>query len=104
MPVQHVFPLISVTAIVIIIALIVALNVARLAELSLVLLTAVILQNASGLFSDDLVPRLMAYDPRKCVRCTLAIEVGMQNSGLAVALAVKYFTSVAALPSPIFSI
>ena len=93
----------SVTAIVIIIAFIVAMKVARLAELSLLLLTAVILQNASGLLSGDRVPRLMAYGPGKCVRCTLAIEVGMQNSGLAVALAVKYFTLVAALLSPIFS-
>ena len=35
---------------------------------------------------------------------TLAIEVGMQNSGLAVALAIKYFTASAALPGAIFSI
>lgn len=35
---------------------------------------------------------------------TLAIEVGMQNSGLAVALAVKYFSVSAALPGALFSI
>jgi BASS family bile acid:Na+ symporter len=35
---------------------------------------------------------------------TLAIEVGMQNSGLAVALTVKCLASAAALVSAIFSI
>jgi Domain of unknown function (DUF4143) len=67
-PVQHVLSLISVTVIVINIALIVALKVARLAELSLVLLTAVILPNALGLLSGDHVPRLMGYGPRECIR------------------------------------
>jgi BASS family bile acid:Na+ symporter len=35
---------------------------------------------------------------------TIAIEVGMQNSGLAVALATKYFGALAALPGAIFSV
>jgi BASS family bile acid:Na+ symporter len=35
---------------------------------------------------------------------TLSIEVGMQNSGLAVALAVKYFAPLAALPGALFSL
>ncbi len=35
---------------------------------------------------------------------TIAIEVGMQNSGLSVALAIKHFTAAAALPGAIFSI
>jgi len=30
--------------------------------------------------------------------------VGMQNSGLAVALAVKYFSAAAALPGAVFSV
>jgi BASS family bile acid:Na+ symporter len=34
----------------------------------------------------------------------LAIEVGMQNSGLGTALATKYFTAMRALPSAFFSI
>jgi bile acid:Na+ symporter, BASS family len=40
------------------------------------------------------------------VRCrTIAIEVGMQNSGLGVALAHKHFTDVlVALPAAIFSV
>jgi BASS family bile acid:Na+ symporter len=35
---------------------------------------------------------------------TIAIEVGMQNSGLSVALAVKFYVSIVALPAAIFSI
>jgi BASS family bile acid:Na+ symporter len=35
---------------------------------------------------------------------TIGIEAGMQNSGLGVALALKYFSAAAALPSAIFSI
>ncbi|TGO02592.1 hypothetical protein PN36_22515, partial [Candidatus Thiomargarita nelsonii] len=34
----------------------------------------------------------------------LAIEVGMQNSGLGTALAVKYFGAAAALPGALFSV
>ena len=35
---------------------------------------------------------------------TLSIEVGIQNSGLAVALALKYFSSLSALPGALFSL
>ena len=35
---------------------------------------------------------------------TLAIEVGMQNSGLATALAIKYFGPLSALAGAFFSI
>ena len=48
------------------------------------------------------MPRLLGADERTCR--TLAIEVGMQNSGLGVALAVKYFSAAAALPGALFSI
>ena len=37
-------------------------------------------------------------------RRTVSIEVGMQNSGLAVALASQFFTPAAALPGAVFSI
>jgi BASS family bile acid:Na+ symporter len=35
---------------------------------------------------------------------TLAIEVGMQNSGLGVALATQFFSAAAALPGALFSV
>jgi BASS family bile acid:Na+ symporter len=58
--------------------------------------------NGLGLAVGYLVPRLLGQD-RRTAR-TLAIETGMQNSGLAVALAVKYFSPAAALPGALFSV
>ncbi|MEN8260499.1 MAG: bile acid:sodium symporter family protein [Pseudomonadota bacterium] len=97
-----VFPLISSTAIVAIIAIIVGLNQANIAELSPIVLTAVALHNAAGLAAGYTVPRFLGYDRVTCR--TVSIEVGMQNSGLSVALAIKYFSEPAALPGAIFSI
>ena len=48
------------------------------------------------------MPRWLGWDERTAR--TLAIEVGMQNSGLGVALAVKHFSAAAALPGALFSI
>jgi BASS family bile acid:Na+ symporter len=101
-PVSHVFPLISVTAIVFIIAIIVSLNADNIGQIGPGLLLAVLLHNGAGLFIGYTASRLLGYQPAECR--TLAIEVGMQNSGLAVALAIKYFTATAALPGAIFSI
>jgi BASS family bile acid:Na+ symporter len=101
-PVRHVFPLVSVFAIVFIIAIIVALNANRLPQLGPALLFAVVLHNAAGLIIGYLCAR--ALNTPVAEARTLAIEVGMQNSGLAVALAIKYFTASAALPGAIFSI
>ncbi len=101
-PLRHVFPLISVLAIVFIIAIIVSLNAQRLAELSFILLFAVVLHNLAGLGCGYWFTRALGYDKKECR--TLAIEVGMQNSGLAVAMAFKYFSAAAALPGAIFSI
>lgn len=103
--IQGIFPLISVIAIVIIIAIIVALNRERLLNLGLILLFAVILHNSAGLLGGYLIARLCRYDT--VIARTLAIEVGMQNSGLAVALALKYFPALGALvalPGALFSI
>jgi len=102
LPLQGWFPLMSVAAIVWIIAIIVALNQPRFGELGLLLVIAVAAHNALGLAAGYVAPRLLRYDPVICR--TLAIEVGMQNSGLAVALAIKFFAPVAALPGALFSI
>ncbi len=101
-PVRVVFPLVSVIAIVFIIAIIVSLNADNVQQIGSAVLIAVILHNSAGLFLGYFTSRLLGYSPTECR--TLAIEVGMQNSGLAVALAMKYFTATAALPGAIFSI
>lgn len=95
-------PLIAVSAIVLIIAIITALNVEQFSQLGLTILLAVVLHNAIGLFAGYSGARLLGYGTKECR--TLAIEVGMQNSGLAVALAIKHFSVAAALPGAIFSI
>lgn len=99
---QPVFPLLSVAAIVLIIAIIVALNRENLARTGMLTAFAVMLHNAVGLGAGYWLGLLGTGDAR--VARTLAIEVGMQNSGLAVALAVKYFSAAAALPGALFSI
>ena len=66
----------------------------RMAEFSLVIMAAVVLHNMIGLVSGYGFTKLLGYDKKTCR--TVAIEVGMQNSGLSVApevyvLAIKYF-------------
>ena len=95
-------PVISVIAIVFIIAIIVALNSQQISQLALPIIIAVILHNGLGLTSGYTIAKYLGYNEQICR--TLAIEVGMQNSGLGVALATKYFTAITALPAAFFSI
>jgi BASS family bile acid:Na+ symporter len=100
--VKHTFPLLSVAAIVLIIAIIVALNRDNLSAMGPLIALAVVAHNLTGLAAGYALPRLLGADERTCR--TLAIEVGMQNSGLGAALAVKYFSAATALPAALFSI
>ena len=99
---RPVFPLLSTIAIVLIIAIIIALNKPKLVDLNYIIIICVILHNSSGLFFGYFSTKLFGYDIKTCR--TIGIEVGMQNSGLSVALAVKYFSAIAAIPGAIFSI
>jgi bile acid:Na+ symporter, BASS family len=96
------FPLISVAAIVVIIAIVVALNAGRISTLAGPVAIAVVLHNSLGLAGSYGLARLFGLDARICR--TIAIEVGMQNSGLGVALANQFFSATAALPGAIFSV
>ena len=95
-------PLVSVAAIVAIIAIIVALNRDQIAGLAPMVAVAVVLHNLLGLAGGYGAARALGLTERAAR--TLAIEVGMQNSGLGVALAIKYFSPAAALPGALFSI
>ena len=95
-------PVISVIAIVFIISIIVALNAHQISQLAIPVIVAVLLHNGLGLVGGYTIAKYLGYDEKICR--TLAIEVGMQNSGLGVALATKYFTPLAALPGAFFSI
>jgi BASS family bile acid:Na+ symporter len=100
--VEPALPAVSVLAICLIIAIIVALNRGNLADAGPAVAVAVVLHNATGLAAGYLCARLLGIAEREAR--TLAIEVGMQNSGLAVALAIKFFAPVAALPGALFSV
>ena len=92
----------SVISILIIIAIIVALNNDKLATVGLVIFFATLLHNVIGLCLGYGACYLLGFDSK--TSRTIAIEVGMQNSALATALALKFFTPISALPGAIFSI
>jgi BASS family bile acid:Na+ symporter len=94
--------LVSMVAILLIIAAVVGGSQASIASVGLVVLVGVILHNAIGLLGGYWGGRLLGFDESICR--TLAIEVGMQNSGLAAALGKLYFTPLAALPGALFSV
>ena len=97
-------PSISVLAIVAIVAAIIAGSKAQILEYGLLILVVVILHNGLGYLCGYGLSRVLKlpYAGRKAV----AIEVGMQNSGLGVALAAVHFAAspVTAVPSAIFSL
>jgi BASS family bile acid:Na+ symporter len=99
---MEVFPSLSMLFIVLIVGCIVALNAERLATFGGGVVAAVALTNAAGYASGYGAGRLLGFDVRTAR--TVAIEVGMQNSGLGVALANAFFAAPAvALPSAFFS-
>lgn len=99
---KDIFAFLSIISIVFIIAIVVGLNEQRIQTIGVILLVGIILHNITGLFGGYFMAKLLRYDKKECK--TVAIEVGMQNSGLAVALSIKYFSALSALPGAIFSI
>jgi len=102
--VSSLVPLISVVAIVMIIAGIVANNVEKIFTCGLLVLGVVVLHNLLGMGLGLLASRLFHVEYDKAT--AIAIEVGMQNSGLAVSLAAANFAAnpLATLPGAIFSV
>ena len=102
--VSSLVPLISVVAIVMIIAGIVANNVEKIFTCGLLVLGVVVLHNLLGMGLGLLASKLFQVEYDKAT--AIAIEVGMQNSGLAVSLAAANFAAnpLATLPGAIFSV
>lgn len=98
------FPALSVGIIAAVIGCVTALNADRIAGMGTAAMAAVVLHNAGGLASGYLAGMLLTRDP--AARRALSIEVGMQNSGLATALALgtPAFGAQAALPGAVFSL
>lgn len=103
-PVLNVFPLFSTVIIVLVIAIVVALNHARLEAWPLWVMLAVVLHNTTGLLAGYWGCSLLGSGEQECR--TISIEVGMQNSGLAITLALvsEGFGESAALPAALFSV
>ncbi len=85
-----------------IISAVVAGSASHIASVGFVVIVAAILHNTIGLLGGYWGGRLFGFDESTCR--TLAIEVGMQNSGLAAALGKIYFSPLAALPGALFSV
>jgi BASS family bile acid:Na+ symporter len=97
-------PMISTLSIAFIIGIIVAHNSASILTCSLIVAVAVILHNVLGLALGYRLTALTGSEPSK--RSAIAIEVGMQNSGLATSLATTHFAifPMAAVPGAMFSV
>jgi len=97
-----VFPAISVVAIVAIVAAVVGLNVEEILTASALVFLAVVAHNGLGLGAGYGVGHMTGMPEDRARAC--AFEVGLQNSGLAVAIAVAFFDPLAALVPAIFSV
>ncbi|PLZ01810.1 bile acid:sodium symporter [Burkholderia sp. WAC0059] len=100
--VEPVLPLVSMVSILAIIAAVVGGTHRSIATVGPVVALGVVLHNGFGLLGGYWGGRLLGFDESVCR--TLAIEVGMQNSGLAATLGKLYFTPLAALPGALFSV
>lgn len=100
--IAFVFPSIAVFLISLLVAYIIGINKDLLLTLPLLLFLAIVMHNGLGYLLGYYVSKLFGFaikDSR-----TIAIEVGMQNSGLGLALASQFFSAAATLPSALFSI
>ena len=102
--IKDALPAVSVTAICLIVASVVSHNSAKILSTGLIVFAVVILHNLLGYLCGYLIGILFKMDlPRKKA---IAIEIGMQNSGLATSLAGSAFPdlAMATVPGAIFSV
>lgn len=98
---SKIIPVVSVFAIVTIVGIVVSLSAEKLMTVAFVAFLAVVLHNAFGLSLGYGSSRLLGLGHKKSK--AISFEIGMENSGLAVALALAHLDPVAALPGAIFS-
>ena len=97
-------PAVSSIAIALIVAIVIAANADKLLAGGLIVVLVVMLHNICGLSLGYLIGRLLSLSEPK--KRAIAIEVGMQNSGLASSLATLHFAAypLATIPGAIFSV
>ena len=94
-------PLLSTVCLVLIIGSIVGKNVDSLLSSGLLVLVAVMIHNTIGYLLGYLVAKKVGLEEAK--RRTIAIEVGLQNGGLATSLAMTHFSPMTAIPGVVSS-
>ena len=96
--VREMLPLVSVIAIVMIISGIVGSNAEKIMTCGLLVMVVVAIHNTIGLALGTVAAKLMKLEEKKVT--AIGIEVGMQNSGLAISLATANFAAnpLATLP------
>ena len=102
--IKDILPSVSVTAICLIVASVVSHNSEKILSTGLVIFAVVVLHNLLGYLCGYLIGVLFKMDlPRKKA---VAIEIGMQNSGLATTLAGTSFPdlTMATVPGAVFSV
>lgn len=100
--IEDIPPMISVLSIVVITSYVVAANVNNLKMSTLMILIAVFSINLLGMVLGFLAGYIPRFDIRR--KKTLAIEIGMQNAGLGVVLALKHFDETVAVPAAFYTI
>jgi len=98
--VQHIFPAISVTFIIFICSLVIALNREYLIMMTGAVLLVALFLNVYGMLAGYGVGSVFRFSHRR--RRTLCIEIGMQNAGLGTVLALKHFSEQSAIPAAVF--
>lgn len=99
---EAVAPAVASLAIVVICSYAVAANQTRIDSAGPLMFALVVVVNGLGYLLGWQAARLFRFDQRH--RVTLAIEIGMQNAGLGVVLALKHFSPEAALPGALFAV
>ncbi len=102
--VRELLPLVSVAAIVLIISGIVGSNAEKIMTCGALVMIVVAIHNVIGLLLGTVVAKLLKLEEKKVT--AIGIEVGMQNSGLAISLATANFAAnpLATLPGAVFSV
>ena len=97
-----ILPVISIVAILLILGGVVSVNADKILQTGLTIMLVVVLHNLLGYSLGFCAAKIFRMNVAKTKAVT--IEVGMQNSGLAVSLAMIHFSAAAAIPGAIFSV
>jgi len=99
---RDIAPGVAALAIIIICSYAVAANQLRIAQMAIPVLLGVVFVNLLGYIIGWWLAKLYGF--AYLYRITLMIELGMQNAGMGVALALKHFPAESALPGALFAV